>query len=201
MRSSSNNIQKKMLLPVHHGKNIAMLVPLVVALAFSLTAPGTTFAINTSPEYAVKAAYIFNIIRFTKSADSSLLENVDEINICMLGDSKFGKYILPIEKKRIDGKPLRIVNKTSLQQTQNCQLVFISNTSSYPPDEVSNILGNKKIIVIGDDINFVESGGMFAFYIEDKKVRIGLNKNTLDKSGLKVSSMLFEVCTAFGDQQ
>lgn len=201
MRPSSNNILKKMLLPLLHGKNIAMVAPLVVALAFSLTAPGTTFANNTSPEYAVKAAYIFNIIRFTESADTSLLENVDEIKVCMLGDSKFGQYILPIEKKHIDGKPLRIVNKTSLQQTQNCQLVFISNTSSYPPEEISNILGNKKIIVVGDDMDFVKSGGMFAFYIENKKVRLGLNKNTLDKSGLKVSSMLFEVCTAFGDKQ
>jgi hypothetical protein len=190
-----------MLLPVLHSKSIAMVMTFIIALAFSMTTPGTAFAINTSPEYAVKAAYIFNILRFTESADSTLLENVDEIKVCLLGESKFGQHILPMETKHIDGKPLRIINKTSLQETQNCQLVFISNTSSYPPDEISNVLGDKKIIVVGDDMNFVESGGMFAFYIENEKVRLGLNKNALDKSGLKVSSMLLEVCTAFGDKQ
>ena len=194
-------ILRRMLLPALYGNSIAMVIPFIVALTFSITTSGTAFANNTSPEYAVKAAYIFNILRFAESADSSLLENVDEIKVCMLGESKFGQYILPIETKHIGGKPLHIVNKTSLQETQNCQLVFIGNTSSYPPDEISNVLGNKKIIVVGDDMNFVKSGGMFAFYIENKKVRLGLNKNTLDKSGLKVSSMLLEVCTAFGDKQ
>jgi len=197
----SKNILKRILLAILHGNNFAMTMPLVVALIISFTVSGTVFANNTSPEYAVKAAYIFNILRFTESVDNSLLEDVNEIKICILGESNFGQYILPIETKHIDGKPLRIVNKIYLEQAQNCQLVFIGDTNLYPPDKISNILGDKKILVVGDDMDFVESGGMFAFYIKDKKVRLGLNKITLDKSGLKVSSLLLEVCTAFGGDQ
>jgi len=195
------NSLKRMLLPALRGKNRATALLLVMAIACSLTIPSTASANNTSPEYAVKAAYIFNILRFAESADNSLFNNLDEIKVCLLGESKFGQYISPIETKKIDDKPLHIVRETSLQKTKNCQLVFIGNTNSYPPEEISKILGNKKIIVVGDDVNFVKRGGMFAFYIENKKVRLGLNKNTLNQSGLKVGSLLLEVCTTFGDQQ
>ncbi len=190
-----------MLLPALRGKNRVTAVLLVMVLACSLTIPNTTFANNTSPEYAVKAAYIFNILRFAESADNSLFNNIDEIKVCLLGESKFGQYISPIEKKLINNKPLHIIQETSIQKTKKCQLVFIGNTNSYPPEKILKILGDKKIIVVGDDLSFVKRGGMFAFYIENKKVRLGLNKNTLNKSGLKVSSLLLEVCATFGDQQ
>lgn len=195
------NSLKRMLLPVLLGKNRATAALLVTSLACSLSISTTTFANNTSPEYAVKAAYIFNILRFVESADNSLFNNVDEIKVCLLGENKFGQYISPIEKKHINDKPLRIVSKKLIRKTKNCQLVFIGNTNSYPPEEILKILGNKKIIVVGDDVNFVKRGGMFAFYIKNKKVRLGLNNNTLNLSGLKVSSLLLEVCTTFGDQQ
>lgn len=178
-------------------KNIA----LVVALVFSCGTPQTTYANTTSPEYAVKAAYIFNILRFVEWPDDSSSINKNEINVCMLGENNFGAYITPIEEKKIEGRSLHIANKHGLQQTLDCQLVFIGNTNSYPPDEVSKILGDKKIIVVGDDLDFVKNGGMFSFYIENKKVRLALNKNALEKSGLKVSSLLLEVCMIFGDSK
>jgi len=170
-------------------------------LIFSLTTPITGFASNTSPEYAVKAAYIFNILRFTEATDNSVFANTHEIKVCLLGNNKFGQYITPIESKNINGKPLSIVNINSLQQSLDCNLIFIGDSSSYSANEISKHLGDKKIIIVGDDLNFVKNGGMFAFYIENKKVRLGLNRNTLDSSGLKVSSLLLEVCTTFGDDQ
>ncbi|GMR01383.1 MAG: hypothetical protein BMS9Abin19_0762 [Gammaproteobacteria bacterium] len=191
------NFIKRALRGLRQYKNVAM----TVALIFLFITPQLSSADKTSPEYAVKAAYIFNILRFVESADNSLFDDIDEINICILGESKFGQYITPIETKQIENKPLRILKQTSLQQTQQCQLVFIGNTQLYLPEEVSKVLGDKKVIVVGDDMDFVKNGGMFAFYVENKKVRLGINKDTLDKSGLKASSLLLEVATAFGDSK
>lgn len=191
------NILKRAALTIIYCKNIA----LVVALVFSCAASHATFANNISPEYAVKAAYIFNILRFVEWPDDLSLKNKNRIDICMLGDNNFDSHIAPIEKKKIGGKSLRIINKHSLQQTLDCQLVFIGNTNLYPPDEVSKILGDKKIVVVGDDLDFVKNGGMFSFYIKNKKVRLALNKIALEESGLKVSSLLLEVCMTFGDSK
>jgi hypothetical protein len=183
------------------GKNLAQTVAVTAFLIFALLNPNTGFASDTSPEYAVKAAYIFNILRFTEVADNSVFADANEIKICLLGDNKFGSYITPIESKNINGKPLSITTKTSLQQSLDCHLIFVGNSSEYSANKIAKSLGDKKIIVVGNDLDFVRNGGMFAFYIENKKVRLGLNRNTLERSKLKISSLLLEVCTTFRDSQ
>ena len=193
----SNNNLKNALLITNCCRNIA----LALALFLSLITPITTLAEQSSPEYAIKAAYIFNILRFVESANSSWLDDVDEIKICLLGTNKLDQYIKPIETKKINGKPLQISQLTSLHQTLGCQLIFTSNTETYPPDEITKLLGDKKIIVVGDDMGFTQNGGMFSFYIEDNKVRLGLNIKALERSGLKVSSLLLEVCAIFGEDE
>lgn len=191
------NILKRAHLTILYCKNATV----VAALFFLCATPHTIFAKSIAPEYAVKAAYIFNILRFVEWPDNSPQKNTSSINICMLGENDFGPHIKPIENKNIEGKPLRIIKKHSLKQTLDCHLVFVSSAELYPPDEISKILGSKKIIVLGNDLDFVKNGGMFSFYIENKKVRLALNKNTLANSGLKVSSLLLEVCVTFGDDQ
>jgi len=195
------SLLKKMIQATQPSRSLARTVVLAASMAFSLTISDDGLANNTSPEYAVKAAYIFNILRFAEAADNSLFSDTDEIRVCLLGDNKFGQYITPIASKVIKDKPLSIVNKDSLDQTRDCHLVFVGDSNRYSAKKVSKVLADKKIIVVGDNIDFVKNGGMFAFYIKNKKVRLGLNKSTLNRSGIKISSLLLEVSTSFGDDQ
>lgn len=163
--------------------------------------PGISSAGHPPPEYAVKAAYIYNILRFVDWHQNPEFTTLEDINICVLGKNIFGKHLEPIESKEIEGKSLRIIHKHNIEQTQDCQLVFVSDQQAYPPDAISSVIGDKKIIVVGDDLKFVEKGGMFSFFVQDNKVRLAMNKSSLEKSGVHVSSLLLEVCVAYGDGQ
>ena len=178
-------------------KNFAIFLVLLL----SSVIPLTTLSATASPEYAVKAAYIYNILRFVEwPHDESFVER-DDIKICILGNNIFGQYLEPIKNKTIKGKPIRISQKHSLQQTLGCQLVFVSDTEPYPLRDLARTLGDKRIVVVGNNLEFVNNGGMFSFYVENNKVRLALNKDALERSGLEISSLLLEVCTIYGGSQ
>jgi len=170
---------------------------LSVALSLCLFAVNASHAqaIDSHPEYAVKAAYIFNVLRFIDWPESPVSPAANqEINVCLLGNNQIEQYLRPIESKKIGDTAIKLMRIDSAAQTTNCHLVFIANASKTLSTQTINNTRNKPIITIGNNLEFTQKGGLLAFYIVDNKVRLSLNKNTLDHSTLKASALLLEVC-------
>ena len=151
---------------------------------------------GSAAEYAVKAAYIYNILRFVSWDESSPLAQTETLNICLFKNDPFNHYLDPIRKKSIGNKQIRLRTINEHSQSSSCHLIFVDN-GGFDKDK----LVHDDSILLGNDIEFVINGGLFSFYIENNKVKLGANRNAIDKTKLKISSLLLEVCQIHGDVQ
>lgn len=154
---------------------------------------------STSTEYAVKAAYIYNILRFVDWEEPSPLSKTESLNICLKQDNRFQQHLTPISKKSIKGKQIQLKIINRLEDSEGCHLIFIDNNDSTDIARVIQELKHSDTILLGNNIDFVSRGGLFGFHIIDNKVRLAANRKTLEQSRLKISSLLIEVCQLIGE--
>ena len=150
---------------------------------------------GSAAEYAVKAAYIYNILRFVSWGENSSLARSETLNICLFKKDPFNHHLDPIRKKSIRKKQIVLRTIDDLSESSTCHLIFINNG-----EFDKNTIINSDSILLGNNIEFVKSGGLFSFYIESNKVKLGANRNAINKTELNISSLLLEVCQLYGEQ-
>jgi hypothetical protein len=151
---------------------------------------------GSAAEYAVKAAYIYNILRFVSWDKDTPLARSETLNICLFKEDPFSHYLDPIRKKSIGKKQIELRTIDEFSQSTSCHLIFINDGNH----DLAK-LKNSNSILLGNNIEFVKKGGLFSFYIENNKVRLVANRNAIANTNLNISSQLLEVCRLYGGEQ
>jgi len=178
----------------------ALSIAACLFLPASLPCAKAESATRGTAEYAVKAAYIYNILRFVNWDENSPLAKSDSLNICLFRADPFNRYLEPVTKKTIHGKPIKLKRVNDLSDTGNCHLIFVANSNDFNAEKIIQQNKRSDSILLGNNIQFVKNGGLFGFSIENNKVKLLANRHAIDNSRLKISSMLIEVSRLYGDQ-
>jgi hypothetical protein len=164
----------------------------VVALLL-ITAP--TPAQSSGPsEYQLKAAFLFNFVKFIDWPDQSFASPQAPFSVCVIGQDPFG----PALDDSLAGKTVgahavqvnRFPNPRSLADAQHCQIAFISTSERDHLHEVIDSFHGCSVLLVGDVDGFVASGGTIEFLIEADHIRFAINPEAADRADLKVSSKL-----------
>lgn len=193
-----------------------LLVPQTMSQPTSLAAVGLSKN-ATEVEYEVKAAFIYNFIKFTEwptekqeSQDSS-----HQMTIGILGDNPFGSTFNPIIGKEAHGQKIALVeipgfhefyskyqNKDKafaayLTQYQEmieaCDVLFICESEKDHIDELLSYLSGKMILTISDLSGFAKKGGIIGFVKDNNKVRFEINLEAARKEGIKIRAQLLKL--------
>jgi hypothetical protein len=141
-------------------------------------------------EYQVKAAFIYNFIKFI---DWQNQKDFKDFNICILGEDPFGKAIDILEGKKVRGWRIKISRTNSVKATKECQVVFISSSERDSLKEVLSFFRGKPVLTISEVNGFIEQGGIINFIIVNDKIRFEINERVAKESGLKISSKLLRL--------
>jgi YfiR/HmsC-like len=176
-----------------------IILGLAIVLSSNSSYAGATAIDTTADEYAVKAAYIYNILRFVSWPDSSPLAHTKSLNICLFKEDPIDQYLAPISKKSINRKPIKLKAIMKPSDAGSCHLVFFEDKEQLAMlDDNGTLPFPSDSIFLADDIEFVKNGGLFSFYTENNKVRLGANRTAIANSHLQISSLLLEVCKLHG---
>lgn len=159
----------------------------VSALLVPIAAPAE------APEYAVKAAYIYNFARFV---DWPPTESFKTLTVCVYGKSPIAGFLdevargntvrnLPIEIRRIAEED---------ENCGNCQIVFIGSATKTRIHSVLGALKGRPVLTIGESEEFAEFGGMLTLVIEGGRTRFDINLDSLAGAHLTASSKLIQLC-------
>ena len=173
----------------------AALLLIIGPVRFPVRAADPASTIQEDLEYKVKAAYLYNFIKFVDWPSESM-ENTDlPIRICVLGKNPFGDLLSPLEEKRAKDRPLVLESRDGVEEAGDCHVLFISSSESrYLPRLIKRI-GKKSILTVGEMKGFAEQGGIIGFVIRDGKVRLEINHKSAKQAGLEVSAKLLEIAT------
>jgi hypothetical protein len=142
-------------------------------------------------EYQVKAAFLFHFAEFVTWPAGALGNAGDSFLICVLGDDPFhGDLETTIQGKILATRTVRVRHVEQEQETQGCHVLFIGKNELKGASSLAATLRNMPVLTVGESDNFLQSGGIIRFCMEDRKVRFEINQEAAEAANLKISSRL-----------
>jgi hypothetical protein len=139
-------------------------------------------SLTKEQEYDKKSLFIYN---FTKYIEWPIEYNGIEFVIGVAGDDAAVKQLRSfMAQKKVSGKKI-IVEKYKKGARYN--LVYVTSSESYNFGNIRSLVKKNKTLLVTDESL---SGSHISFLLDDDKVRYNVDKNSIEKSGLKVGQEL-----------
>lgn len=152
-----------------------------------------------SREYPLKAAFVYNFLKFTRWTDEGLLSDNRPLILAIAGPNYFGDALLPLEKKSVAGRPIILTYCSDLDcfAALNCQVVFVTFQKMEQFSRVIDDVAGRPVLTISDVSGFARQGGCIELVKQQDKISFIINRGAIEKQGLvlsyKVYSMALEV--------
>jgi hypothetical protein len=156
---------------------------------------------TATPEYQVKAVFLYNIAQFVEWPKDSIPEDTSAIIIGVLGKDPFGTYIDDtIKGEEVNGHPLVIERYAAPSDIKNCHILFIHSALGPKLNSILKNLRGKNILTVSDATNFTKQGGMVGFITQENKIRIQINLEDVKEENITISSKLLRLAEIVGPQ-
>jgi hypothetical protein len=187
------------------------LVVLALVLFIAATTPKAEAATVASSEYQVKAAFLYNFIKFVDWPGEETADSNEPIVIAVVGKDPFGDALKPLENKQIKARDVIIKHFKKLEDPEKsaekdkdemqeqvdaarkCQLLFICPSEKTKIKEIIDLVKGYSVLTVGDTEDFLESDGIIEFVMEEKKVRFEINVAAAKNAKLKIRSQLLRL--------
>jgi hypothetical protein len=163
-----------------------------VLLLLLLAAP--LGAQDVSVEYQVKAAYLFNFVKFVEWPTRPAIA---PIAICVAGRNPFGQVLSDtVRGETVNGRPLaaRII----LEPESDCDVLFVPRGS--PAMAYLRAVSGLPTLTVGEEEDFIGLGGIISLRLEGTNVRFTINPDAAERSKLRISSRLLRLARIAGDR-
>lgn len=153
-------------------------------------------------EYNVKAAFVFNFAQYVEWPAESFPTGDSAMVFCTYGSDPFeGSLVTIIERGAGDDRPASFRIVYSPATARACHLLFVPRDRAAETNTLAHSLRGSHTLLIGEDADFLESGGVIRLFIEERKVRFGINMDAAREQGLRVSSQLLKLARRLIDSE
>lgn len=163
---------------------------LVLGLAILPLRPGHPSPQDPPREYEVKAAFLFNFLKFVEWPEQPPESRSDRIVVGILGTNPFGEAIRALEGKVVRKRTVSVRSVAAAGDAAGCDLVFVPRAEARFEANIIARLGRQPCLLVGESGGFARRGGMIGFYVEENRVRFEINPEATRAAGLTPSSQL-----------
>jgi hypothetical protein len=148
-------------------------------------------------EYQVKAAFIYNFIKFTEWPAEAQPEAGAPITIGIVGTNPFGDDLAQMVKnKPINGHPVAVRACATAEELKGCHVAFISNVPEAQVDAAVALAREACVLTVGESDAFAKAGGMIRFAMDKDKVRFEINAGSASEAKIRISAQLQKLASA-----
>ncbi len=165
-----------------------VLVLFIASLAASAELPRAS-------EYELKAAFLFNFIKFTDWPADELAKSDDRFIIGVVGKDPFGAAL----DKIIEGETVHnraIVARRFSRMDEavtNSHVLFISSSEETNLPAILKILDQRSVLTVSDMDNFAQRGGIISLKKENNKIVFDINLETAKRVGITMNAQLLKL--------
>jgi hypothetical protein len=153
-----------------------------------------------SVEYQVKAAFLFNFVKFVEWPQDAFQTEKTPITLCAFRHDPFGSALDEVLRgKAINSRELQARRINDLTELKTCQLVFVSDSEGKQLPEILNTVKGSSALVVGESADFAERGGAVQFFLENSKLRFAINVDAIQRARLQASSKLLALARIVHD--
>ncbi len=147
-----------------------------------------------SPEYKVKAAYLFNFLQFVDWPTNAFASETSPLIIGVLGEDPFGKILdETMQGEVVKNRKLQVRRFKNYGEIRECHILFISGSELSNLKPILASLKGRSILTVSDTENFVRNGGMIRFVSEKNKIRFRINLSASKEAHVFISSKLLQL--------
>jgi hypothetical protein len=166
-------------------------------MGIPIAAIHSAYAQQLPTESQVKAAYLFNFLKFVEWPDETSTQLNHRWIIGVAGDDLLSDELTHlVSGKVLQGRLLQVKGFLSTDDPHDCHILFIGASETKRLAAILTSLRGSSVLTVGDTPHFMESGGMIQFVRQDDRVSFMINVGATERAGLKVSSKLLALARA-----
>lgn len=165
--------------------SLFLLLPLVVAEESEV-----------SKEYQVKAAYLFNFVKYVEWPADRFANAESPIVVGVLGRNPFAtEFDRIVENRTVNGRAVRLRELRTPDEAGQVHLLFVPAGEEMLFGDVAGSLQSVAVVTVGESDRFTTLAGMITFTRAADKVRFSINLATADHARIKISAQLLKLAT------
>jgi hypothetical protein len=168
------------------ARGLAILIVLLVLW------PTLTRAQDAPTENQVKAAFLFNFVKFIEWPADSFRDSGGRVRLCVLGEGPFEAELERITAgKVVNGRALEVVAVKQAERSAHCHVVFVNSSASARllRKTLAELRGGP-MLTVGESPEFTRQGGVIRLLLLDNRIRFEINLEAAEHAELKISSKL-----------
>jgi len=183
---------------------------IITAFVMTIT-PSLRAEDESSQEYKVKAAFLYNFIKFVDWPNEKMGEPNQPIVLGIIGKDPFGNAFEPVKDKQIKDRKVVVKRLKSVAElkklgqsaeeelarlidaAKKCRLVFVCSSEQEYLNDIIDPLKEHPILTVGDAKDFLHAGGIVNFVMIDNKVRFEISDAAAKRARLKLRSQLLRL--------
>ena len=163
----------------------------LLATALLMGPPRMAGAADNPLEYRVKAAFLFNFLKFVEWPESApATASGTPWVLGVLGRDPFGGILAEtVRGKKVNGREVIVRHFAHPADIRDCHILFISSAEF----QHSGAFVHAGLLAVGESPGFLDAGGVINFYIEQDRVRFEISPAAARGAGLRIGAQLLKL--------
>jgi len=141
-------------------------------------------------DYSVHANIIYHFTKYINWPS-----NTGDFVIGVVGETPLMDELKKVVAgKKVAGQNI-IVKKISSSSSFNCQILFISDAAAASLKKIVSATGSEPILLVSENKGFASKGSCINFTIVGDKLKLEINKTSIQQRGLEIASELLQLGT------
>jgi hypothetical protein len=168
----------------------------VIALALFATA-APTFGQSTDEasykESQVKAAFIYNFVKFIEWPDEVWESPTAPVKLCIWGNSALDGALQALRDEPAKNRKIQVLYVQKVQQVAKCHVLYIGGVEAHALRQIIGQTKKQHLLTVSDMEGFAGSGGVIGLFLAKGRMRFAINVGAARAAGLRISSQLLNL--------
>lgn len=143
-------------------------------------------------ESDLKAAFIFNFVRFTEFPATA---TPDVLKICYAAHEPMAGSLKELSGKRVGSRQIRVVPCFSTEEASSADIVVISQSDQRYARALLGAVRGRPVLTIGDFKGFRKMGGTLNLVVESDRMRFKVNLQAVRQQKLRIHPQLLKLAS------
>jgi hypothetical protein len=144
------------------------------------------------PEYHVKAAFLFNIVKYSEWPEGALSTG-EPMKLGVLGEDPFGHALDALVKgRKVSDRRVVVRRGVQISELRDCHVIFISASERDRAPQICTRAESWNAITVGDTSQ-VEPYVAINFSVEGRRIVFSANLDAAKRAGVRISSKLLHL--------
>lgn len=177
--------------------NIKITLNLLALICFVTFISNNVFA-REQTLGSLKAAYVYNIAKFTRWPESVLSPDKSPFKLCVYGNDDTITQLKLLANRSLQNHTILVNTITNETALNDCHILYVSAQESRRFGYLLSLIKQKTVLTISSDDDFLRFGGLINLTELDKRLQFEVNMEQLADSKLTFSSKLLSLGKLIG---